>query len=175
MGHVNVIRVGARSAAATQGYVRVGDRVLRCGLGRGGIRATKREGDGATPRGCWPLRAVVYRADRALRPRTGLAVRRIARGDGWCDAPGDRNYNRAVRHPYPASAEHMWRADSLYDLVVVVGHNDRPRRRGLGSAIFIHLARAGYRPSEGCITLSPRDLRRLLAVVGPRTRVCIGA
>ena len=92
---------------------------------------------------------------RAIRPR-----------DGWCDAPADRNYNRPVRHPYPASAERLWRADGLYDVVVVLGYNDRPRVRGRGSAIFMHVARPGYAPTEGCIALARPHLLRVLDAAG---------
>jgi L,D-peptidoglycan transpeptidase YkuD (ErfK/YbiS/YcfS/YnhG family) len=95
---------------------------------------------------------------RALRPR-----------DGWCDAPQDPNYNRPVQHPYPASAEAMWRDDHLYDLVLVLSHNERPRLRGGGSAIFVHVARSGYEPTAGCIALAPRDLRLLLARINGST------
>jgi L,D-peptidoglycan transpeptidase YkuD (ErfK/YbiS/YcfS/YnhG family) len=117
------------------------------------------------------MERVLYRADRGCRPRTGLPLATIGRHDGWCDASGDRNYNRPVRLPYPASAEVMWRQDGLYDIVVVLAHNTRPRRRKMGSAIFIHLARPGYRPTEGCIALNLRDLRLVLAVCGRGVRM----
>lgn len=132
-------------------------------LGRSGRRATKREGDGATPVGRWRLLRVLYRPDRVPRPRTGLPVRPITPADGWCDAPGDRNYNRPVRLPYPANAERLWRDDHLYDLVVVLDHNQRPRFQGAGSAIFMHVARPGLQPTEGCIALERAHLLRLLA------------
>jgi L,D-peptidoglycan transpeptidase YkuD (ErfK/YbiS/YcfS/YnhG family) len=80
-----------------------------------------------------------------------------------------------VTHPYPVSAECLWREDALYDLVVVLGINDIPRRRGAGSAIFMHLARPGYRPTEGCIALTRRDLQLVLACIGPRTRLRVCA
>jgi len=102
-------------------------------------------------------------------------VRRLAPRDGWCDAPGDRNYNRRVSHPYPASAEHMWRSDRLYDLVVVLDYNVRRRVRGCGSAIFVHIARPGYAPTEGCIALSERDLRHMLTQIRRRTTVAVTA
>ncbi len=139
---------------------------LACALGRSGCRATKREGDGATPMGRWRLVEVLYRPDRVRRPSTRLPLRPIHPTDGWCDAPVDRNYNRGVRLPYPASTERLWREDELYDIVVVLDHNLRPRVRGHGSAIFMHVARPGYRPTEGCIALSAPDLRRVLARVG---------
>ncbi len=97
------------------------------------------------------------------RPPTRLPLTRLRPDAGWCDDPRDRNYNRYVRHPYPASAERLWRDDGLYDLVVVIGHNDRPRVRGQGSAVFVHVAGPGFVPTEGCIALRLPDLKRLLA------------
>lgn len=105
---------------------------------------------------------VLYRPDRVRRPLTRLPVRPIGPDDGWCDAASDRNYNRPVRLPYAASAERLWRADHLYDLVVVLGHNAVPRVRGRGSAIFVHVAGPGYSPTEGCIALRREHLLLLL-------------
>ncbi len=149
------------------GWLKCGNLAFRCALGRSGRQVIKREGDGATPVGAWPLRQVFYRSDRVRRPRTGLPLRVLGAADGWSDAPGDRNYNRFVRHPYPVSAERLWRADGLYDLVIVLGYNDRPRIRRRGSAIFLHVAGEGLGATEGCITLRRADLRRLLAALGP--------
>ena len=167
-----VLRVTSRSAR--RGVLECGAMRLPCALGRSGIASAKREGDGATPSGRWRLLEVRWRADRGRRPRTGLPVRRIEPRDGWCDDPTDRNYNRPVRHPYPASAELLSREDHLYDIVVVLAYNVRPRARGRGSAIFMHLARAGYAPTEGCVDLSDGDLRRLLALVGTSTQLVVG-
>jgi L,D-peptidoglycan transpeptidase YkuD (ErfK/YbiS/YcfS/YnhG family) len=144
---------------------------LPCALGRSGRRALKREGDGATPVGRWRLLHVLYRADRIRRPSTRLAVTAISRNDGWCDAPADRNYNRFVRHPYPASAESLWRSDRLYDVVVVLSHNTKPRKRGGGSAIFMHLARPDFAPTEGCIALKRGHLLQLLLHLGASATV----
>jgi L,D-peptidoglycan transpeptidase YkuD (ErfK/YbiS/YcfS/YnhG family) len=139
-------------------------------LGRGGVRALKREGDGASPRGFWPVTRVFYRPDRLRRPVTALPVRPLRPSDGWCDAPGDRNYNRKVALPYPASHERLWRKDGLYDLIVVLSYNVTPRAVGRGSAIFMHVARRGFAPTEGCIALKREHLLRLLAVL-PRGTV----
>jgi L,D-peptidoglycan transpeptidase YkuD (ErfK/YbiS/YcfS/YnhG family) len=136
-----------------------------CALGRNGRRTGKREGDGATPIGEFPLRSIRYRPDRGPRPPTWLSATPLRPNDGWCDAAEDRNYNRPVRHPYPASAEEMWRADGLYDLVVVMGYNDRPRVKGRGSAVFMHVARPGMLPTEGCVALTRPHLERLLQAV----------
>lgn len=136
---------------------------VRCALGRGGIRKHKSEGDGATPAGRFPLRRVLFREDRLGRPRTMLPVTAISTADGWCDAPDDPNYNKAVRLPYPGRHEKMWRDDGLYDLVIVIGHNDDPPLAGAGSAIFMHVAAPDFAPTEGCIALALPDLFDLIS------------
>jgi L,D-peptidoglycan transpeptidase YkuD (ErfK/YbiS/YcfS/YnhG family) len=150
--------------ATADGWLDLGDVRARCALGPAGVvRAVdKREGDGASPAGTWPIRRVLYRPDRGPRPETALPVAAIAPDDGWCDAPDDPNYNRPVKLPYPASAEQMWREDHLYDLVVVLGHNDDPPVAGLGSAIFLHLAKPDYAPTHGCVAVARPDLEALL-------------
>jgi L,D-peptidoglycan transpeptidase YkuD (ErfK/YbiS/YcfS/YnhG family) len=147
----------------------------RCALGRTGVApaAAKREGDGKSPLGVWPMRRVLYRPDRAQRPATALEVQPIVPDDGWCNAPCDPAYNRPVKRPYPASCEAMWRQDELYDLVVVLGHNDDPPVPGLGSAIFLHLARPGYAATEGCVALSRADMLELLTLARPGDALAI--
>ncbi|MFV0297897.1 MAG: L,D-transpeptidase, partial [Hyphomicrobiaceae bacterium] len=113
---------------------------MTCAIGRSGTRAGKREGDGATPEGRWKMEYLLYRSDKIRRPVAPFLVSGIALGDGWCDSPDDRNYNRKVQHPYAASAERLWRDDDLYDLIVVLDHNQRPRTRNGGSAVFLHVA-----------------------------------
>ena len=122
-----IVIASGLSAAGPRGVVRLGVLNLPCALGKGGRRTCKREGDGATPIGCWNLVRVLYRADRIVRPVTRLPVKAIGRNDGWCDAPTDRNYNRLVRLPYEASAESLWRTDHLYDVVVVLTTTRAPR------------------------------------------------
>ncbi len=168
------VYVRVLSQAAQRGHVAFGVLRFACALGRSGITAMKREGDGATPRGRLPVRFVLYRPD-AARPRSTFRLGRIRRDDGWCDSPRDRNYNRPVRLPYRASAEHLWRADGLYEVVVVLGYNDVPRVRNRGSAIFMHVARGNFEPTEGCIALRARDLRRLLASLPLRSEIVIGS
>lgn len=170
-----VLTIAACAQSAVRGIVRLGGLVLPCALGRAGRRAMKREGDGVTPIGKFPVCEALYRSDRLRRPRTGLPLRPLRRSDGWCDAAGDRNYNRLVRHPYPASAEVMWRQDSLYDVVLVLGYNRRPRVRGRGSAIFMHLAGPGYAPTAGCIALSARNMRIVLEHLAPGAMVHVAA
>ncbi|WP_135465614.1 L,D-transpeptidase family protein [Crenalkalicoccus roseus] len=155
---------GAGIARVTpDGLLRLGGAVWRCALGRGGIRADKREGDGATPAALMPLRRVLYRADRVAPPVCTVPVEPIGPGDGWCDDPAHPDYNRPIALPHPARHERLWREDALYDIVGVLGWNDAPVVRGRGSAIFLHLARPDYAPTEGCVALAERDLRAALA------------
>ncbi|HEY1711012.1 MAG TPA: L,D-transpeptidase family protein [Rhizomicrobium sp.] len=145
----------------------------RCSIGRGGIAIKQREGDGVTPAGLWPLRSAFYRADRLAMPDTALPVQALSRTDGWCDAPSDPNYNRLVSLPYEASHENLWRQDRLYDIVVMIGFNDAPVLAGKGSAIFLHIAREGYAPTEGCVGLALPDLLDVLRVATPASVVHI--
>lgn len=171
MCKVRRLIVGGIGRASSRGVVRCGPLRFACALGRSGRRVAKREGDGATPVGGLSVVRVLYRHGSVARPRTGLPVARLRVDDGWCDGVGDRNYNRPVRLPYGASAEPMWRADRLYDLVVVLDHNQRPRVQGRGSAIFMHVAREGYGPTEGCIALDRRHLERVLEMLGRGAKV----
>ncbi len=156
-----------------QGRLTAGNLRLRCALGKGGVSTRKREGDGATPVGSFALRRLWYRGDKGPRANSGLPQRSIRPADGWCDAPGHPRYNRPVRLPFLASHERLWRDDHVYDVVIEIGWNDRPAIPGRGSAIFLHLARGGYSPTEGCVAISARDMRKLLPLIGPRTRITI--
>ena len=147
---------------------------VRCALGWAGVRLDKREGDGATPIGCFPLRRLFYRPDRLSAPETGLPVAALTPDDGWCDDSKDTNYNRPVRLPYSGGHERMWRDDALYDVVVVLGHNDDPPQPDFGSAIFLHVARSGYAPTEGCVALALSDLLRLIVDCDQNTVLRIG-
>lgn len=174
-GRTRTIAVCSLSRQATRGWITVGGLRFPCALGRSGRRVLKREGDGATPVGRYRIVRGLYRADRMLRPRAALPLRPIRSNDGWCDAPDDRNYNRAVTYPYKASAERLRREDHLYDVVLLTSHNQRPRIKGAGSAIFVHHARQGYSPTEGCIALKPRDLRILMAAIGRSVQLLVPA
>jgi L,D-peptidoglycan transpeptidase YkuD (ErfK/YbiS/YcfS/YnhG family) len=147
---------------------------IPCALGRGGVVSAKREGDGGTPAGRFALAAVLYRPDRGPRPLSGLPVIALGKNSGWCDDPADRAYNCAVELPYPASAEHLWRDDHLYDVIVVIDYNMHPVRPGAGSAIFLHIAAPDFSPTAGCVAIPLAALRRLLPRLGPRTVIQIG-
>ncbi len=145
----------------------------RCVLGKGGVVAAsqKREGDGASPAGIWPVRNVFFRADRIDPPVTSLPLVPLKPYDGWCDDPAHRLYNRPVSLPFAASHEKMWRDDHVYDVVVELGYNDDPVEAGHGSAIFLHVARPNYEPTEGCIALDLSDLLAVLELMEPDSEI----
>jgi len=146
---------------------------FRCSIGKGGISTGKKEGDGATPAGCFPIRKIFYRSDRIPKPDSVFPVHELRPEDGWCDDPKDKNYNRHVKMPYPASAENMWREDDLYDVIAVLGYNDDPPVPGKGSAIFMHVSRENYSPTNGCTALNFNDLLEILKNIDKNTLVCI--
>ncbi len=158
---------------ATKGIVTVGALQFPCIMGSSGRRHIKKEADGATPVGNWRLLRILYRADRLLPLQSRLAARPLAASDGWCDQAGDRNYNRPVHLPYPASHEAMWRSDHLYNVVVILSHNQRPCSQGRGSAVFLHLADPEGKPTAGCVALSRRDMATVLAFCGRSTWLVI--
>ena len=176
---LRLVAVRPRPGDARQGWLRAGERILPCALGRGGVRVRKREGDGATPTGTFTFReAFAPREPLAGVPvrQAALPFRTVGARDGWCDASDDRNYNRAVSLPYGAGHERLVRDDHLYDMVLVPDHNRAGLGRGLrarGSAVFVHLARPGYTPTEGCVALSRAHMLWLWPRIGSRTRLRI--
>ena len=168
---LELIRVYRSPIDHRRGRIVAGPLTIPCALGRAGTTHAKREGDGATPAGRFRLLGCFYRRDRGRRPPTRLPVAAIRPRDGWCDDPADRRYNQPVRLPYPARHERMWRDDHVYDVVLDIAANRRPVVRGRGSAIFLHLARPGFEPTEGCVAVPPAWARRLFERIGPETLI----
>jgi L,D-peptidoglycan transpeptidase YkuD (ErfK/YbiS/YcfS/YnhG family) len=167
------IRVSARPGRKSHGWLFAGLLAVPVALGRTGIKADKREGDGGTPRGRFrPLR-LWWRADRLPRPRTWLPVRPIGPLDAWCEDPHDRRYNHAFRRSANEPGDRLRRDDDLYDMVIEIDHNTRPRVAGRGSAVFIHVAKPRFAPTAGCVALRPRDLKMLLRRINSKTRILI--
>lgn len=166
---VDVIRVFPSPGDRRRGRIRAGSIEIPCALGRSGPVRRKREGDGGTPVARMGPLGALYRPDRMPRPPLRMALKRMRQTDGWCDDPGARRYNRPVVLPVAASHERMWRDDGLYDLVVDLGWNRRPVIKGRGSAIFLHAARPGLAPTEGCVAVDRRWLVRFARLIGRRT------
>ena len=167
------VTVRRKPGNPTQGWLVAGPLALPVALGRGGIKANKREGDGGTPRGTFRAKRLWWRSERHPRPATLLPVQRIRPDDGWCEDPSDRHYNRPIKVPPDSDADRLARADGLYDFIVEIDHNTRPRVAGRGSAVFIHVARPQFAPTAGCVALKTDALRRLLARLGPRTKIVV--
>jgi L,D-peptidoglycan transpeptidase YkuD (ErfK/YbiS/YcfS/YnhG family) len=157
-----------------RGWLTAGWQTVPVALGRGGIRANKREGDGGTPKGTFQPRRLWWRADRHPRPATFLPTRAIRPEDAWCEDPASRHYNQPVRLDPDRGGDRLTRDDHLYDFIVEIDHNSSPRVAGRGSAVFLHLARANFSPTAGCVSMTQTAMLRLLARLGPQTRIVIG-
>ncbi len=157
----------------TTGKLFIGGKRYDCTLGRSGVTADKKEGDGATPIGTYPLRQLLYRADRLAAPETGLPLEVLTPDTGWCEDPAHADYNTKITLPHEAGTDRMTRDDHLYDLVAVVGYNDAPVVAGKGSAIFIHLARPDFTPTAGCVGLKLEDLQEVLKLCDSTSHITI--
>jgi L,D-peptidoglycan transpeptidase YkuD (ErfK/YbiS/YcfS/YnhG family) len=169
-----MIKIRAKAGNSRQGWLRADGLTIPVALGRGGIRANKREGDGGTPRGRFQPRKLWWRADRHKRPRTFLPLHAIRPEDAWCEDANDRHYNRPIRLTREEPGDRLTRKDHLYDFIVEIDHNTRPRVAGRGSAVFLHLARENFEPTAGCVSMTQGAMLHLLRRLGPRTRIVIG-
>ncbi len=167
------IRVTSRPGRRAQGWLFAGGFAVPVALGRTGIKADKREGDGGTPRGRFHPVRLWWRADRLPRPHTSLPVRRIDPADAWCEDPHDRRYNRSFRRSANEPGDRLRRDDALYDLIVEIDYNTRPLVAGRGSAVFLHIARPGLGPTAGCVAMRRSDLQRLLGRLTRKTEISI--
>jgi len=167
------ITVRSKAGLPTRGVLTLEGCAIPVALGRGGLKANKREGDGGTPIGTFrPLR-VWWRKDRHVLPKTALPLRAIRHSDGWCEDPASRHYNQPVRLAAESNADRLMRDDHLYDFIVEIDQNTRPRIAGRGSAVFLHLARPGFAPTAGCIAMTRGAMLRLLTRLNKRTRIVI--
>jgi L,D-peptidoglycan transpeptidase YkuD (ErfK/YbiS/YcfS/YnhG family) len=164
---------GVSESGVSKGVLHFQGRIYHCALGRSGLHAKKAEGDGVSPIGTYPLRSVLYRPDRTTAPDTALPAGPIKQNSGWCDDPTKPSYNKAITFPFDGNAEHLWRDDHLYDVIVVLGHNDDPIVAGAGSAIFMHVAGEGYPPTEGCVALAMNDLLDVLSLCSAATTISL--
>jgi L,D-peptidoglycan transpeptidase YkuD (ErfK/YbiS/YcfS/YnhG family) len=168
------IRIRAAAGNPRRGWLAAGGQTIPVALGRGGIIANKREGDGGTPKGTFRPQRLWWRADRHKRPHTFLPIRAIRPEDAWCEDPQSRHYNRPVRLDRDHGGDRLKRDDHLYDFIVEIDHNSSPRIAGRGSAVFLHLARENFSPTAGCVSMTKSAMLRLLRRLGPRTKIVIG-
>jgi L,D-peptidoglycan transpeptidase YkuD (ErfK/YbiS/YcfS/YnhG family) len=163
------------TVSASKKELEFNGKTYQCAIGTGFCPSNeKREGDGLTPLGTYPLRELLYRADKFESvPTTTLPVKTLHENDGWCDESNDENYNKLVKMPYSASHEQLYFYDDVYDLIVPLGYNDNPPVAGKGSAIFFHIATDGYTPTEGCVAVNREDLLEILFNCTPNTQMTI--
>jgi L,D-peptidoglycan transpeptidase YkuD (ErfK/YbiS/YcfS/YnhG family) len=167
------IRIHSAAGDPRRGWLTAGGRTVPVALGRGGVKANKREGDGGTPKGTFRPRQLWWRADRHPRPPTFLPVRAIGPEDAWCEDPSNRHYNQPIRLDREHSGDRLRRDDHLYDFIVEIDHNNSPRIAGRGSAVFLHLTRENFSPTAGCVSMTKANMLRLLARLGPETKIVI--
>jgi L,D-peptidoglycan transpeptidase YkuD (ErfK/YbiS/YcfS/YnhG family) len=172
---VEATETGYESLEYRAGQLRWPSGSARAAVGRGGVRANKKEGDGATPAGIYPLVFGFYREDRIKPPPSRLPIRALAPYDAWVDDPTDTRYNSLVTLPYPARTERMWRNDGIYDVLIVIGYNMKPVIPGAGSAIFLHIARPNFSATEGCIAVDRTVLVNLIPLLAPESLITIAA
>jgi L,D-peptidoglycan transpeptidase YkuD (ErfK/YbiS/YcfS/YnhG family) len=171
---LSVIRIHPAPGNPRRGWLIAGGQAIPVALGRGGIKANKREGDGGTPKGTFRPRQMWWRVDRHIRPRTFLPARAIGPEDAWCEDPDSRRYNQPIRLDRNSGGDRLMRDDHLYDFIVEIDHNTRPRIANRGSAVFLHLARGNFAPTAGCVSMTKSAMLRLLARLGPETKIVIG-
>ena len=171
---LSAIRIRTAAGDPRRGWLMAAGQPVPVALGRGGIIANKREGDGGTPKGTFRPRQLWWRADRHPRPHTFLPVRPIGPEDAWCEDPDSRHYNQPIRLGHDRGGDRLKRDDHLYDFIVEIDHNTSPRIAGLGSAVFLHLARENFGPTAGCVSMTKSAMLRLLRRLGPQTRIVIG-
>ena len=163
----NIIHVNASGILTFQGVS------YKCALGKSGVIKNKREGDKATPSGRFPLREVFYRADHINTPETGLPISRVTPRDGWSDDSNQTSYNQKVVLPHDGTSETLWRDDGIYDVIVVIGYNDTPVKKGSGSAIFMHIAKDDFKPTDGCVAVCKEDFLIILKNLTPDSQIDI--
>src|SRR6202049_4758813 len=171
---LSAVRIRAAAGDPRRGWLTAGGQTIPVALGRGGIKANKREGDGGTPKGIFRPRQLWWRADRHPRPRTYLPVRPIGPEDAWCEDPESRHYNQPVRLNSDRGGDRLQRDDHLYDFIVEIDHNHSPRIKGRGSAVFLHLARENFAPTAGCVSMTPAAMLRLVRRLGARAENVVG-
>jgi L,D-peptidoglycan transpeptidase YkuD (ErfK/YbiS/YcfS/YnhG family) len=169
-----VVRIRAAAGNPRRGWLVGGPQTIPVALGRGGIIANKREGDGGTPTGIFHPRRLWWRADRHPRPKTWLPIRAIRPEDAWCEDPASRHYNQPVRLGHGDGGDRLRRDDQLYDFIIEIDHNTQPTIAGRGSAVFLHLARPDFSPTAGCVSMTRSAMLHLLRQIGPHTKVIIG-
>ena len=146
---------------------------FRCALGKAGIGEKKREGDNVTPTGTFKIVKIYYRSDRIKKISSKFRAIEITKNMGWCDDPNSKNYNQLVNLPSKYGHEKLFKKNNIYDIIVVLNYNMKPVVKNKGSAIFIHVAKKNYQPTQGCIALKKNDLLKILSKINKNIKIKI--
>lgn len=149
------------------------DYKVKCAIGKRGIGKKRREGDLITPKGLFKIKKVYFRKDKVRGLKTKFSMRAITKNMGWCNDPKSNKYNQLIKYPFAFNAEKLYRNDNIYDIVIVLNFNSRPVKKNKGSAIFLHVAKRKYKPTEGCVAIKKNELKKLLKLITFQTRIKI--
>ena len=154
-------------------YLKYKDFRFRCALGKAGIGKKKIEGDNITPKGLYKIVKIYYRKDRIKRISSKFKLIKITKNIGWCDDPNSEKYNKIINLPTKYSYEKLYRKDNVYDLILVLNYNMSPVIKNKGSAIFIHIAKKKYLPTQGCVALKKDNLLKLISKINKNIKIKI--
>ena len=143
------------------GFLIHGNNKYKCSIGYNGLSNNKTEGDGCTPIGTYKINKIFYRPDKINNHKFILDSEIIEERDGWCDDVNSDSYNQKIEFPFKEGAEHLYRNDDLYDIVCVLDYNLNPIIKGKGSAIFLHVAKEDYSPTQGCVAIKKDELLQI--------------
>ena len=149
------------------------DYKIKCAIGKSGISAYKREGDGCTPKGIFKFKYIFYRKDKIKGFKTKLKTVVIKKNMGWCNDSKSKNYNKLIKLPSNNSYEKLYRKENIYDIILVLNYNMSPVIKNKGSAICIHISRKNYKKTEGCVAVKKRDLIEIVKKLQKNTKVKI--
>jgi L,D-peptidoglycan transpeptidase YkuD (ErfK/YbiS/YcfS/YnhG family) len=155
------------------GYLKYKDLKFKCALGKAGIGKKKREGDNITPTGTFKIVKIYYRSDRVKKIASKFRQIEITKNMGWCDDPNSKNYNQLINLPSKYNHEKLFKKNNIYDLIIVLNYNMKPVIKNKGSAIFIHVAKKKYQPTQGCIALKKNNLLKLLSKISKNIKIKI--
>ena len=154
-------------------YLAYDDYKVKCALGKRGIGNKRREGDFITPKGKFKIKYILYRKDRIKRVQSKIKKIIIKKYMGWCDDPLSKDYNKLIKIPSEYSYEKLYKKDNVYDIILVLNYNMNPVVKNKGSAIFIHVTKANYKKTEGCVAIKKDHLLKIIKLLKKNTTVKI--
>jgi L,D-peptidoglycan transpeptidase YkuD (ErfK/YbiS/YcfS/YnhG family) len=147
-------------------------------LGWNGLRVNRREGDGTTPIGTFPIMPRMY--GNAPNPGVRFRYMRLRCGDWWVEDPRSPAYNTfqrigcGVKPPFRVTTPDLSKSPRAYEYLAVIGFNMSPVVPGRGSGIFLHVQVRSS--TNGCVSLPRPQLLRVLRWLSPSAapRIVIG-